>query len=149
MAELFIGPAILMGIIIGFYEAHLVHSDEGNIKGSMKHALHTIPVTMIFVFIAMNVDFIVTFLPNWAFFKASYFPHILRALIGIIAMAKIYGAGAIAGNVKGMHEKFAHVLIVAVLIVATPYIFELLVYPALSKVAIPSSLKWLISVGGK
>jgi hypothetical protein len=147
MAELFIGPAVLMGLLIGIYEAQLVHNDEGHIKGSMKHAMHTIPVTFIFVFIAMNVDYVVSLLPNYAFFKSAYFPHILRAVVGLVALGKIYGAGAIAGNVKGMHEKIGHVLIVVALIVATPYIFTI-VEPMLKNI-MPKSLSWLISVGGK
>lgn len=147
MGVLYIGPAILMGLAIGFYEAHLVHNDEGNIKGSMGHALHTIPVTMVFVFIAMNVDFIVALLPKVAFFKSAVFPHVLRALVGIVAMAKIYGAGAISGKIQGMHEKFGHVILVAALIVATPYLFEI-IKPMLENV-MPKSLKWLVSVGSK
>lgn len=147
MAELFIGPAILMGIVIGFYEAHLVHNDEGHIRGAFKHSIHTIPVTMALVFIAMNVDFIVTFLPAWAFFKSAAFPHVLRAAIGIFAMLKLHGVSAIAGNVKGMQEKWSHAFIVAALIVATPYLFQYIVYPAIKGV-MPKSLQWLISVGG-
>jgi hypothetical protein len=147
MVELFIGPAVLMGIVIGFYEAYLVHNDEGNIRGSMKHAIHTIPVTMILVFVAMNVDFVVTLLPNVAFFKSAMFPHILRAAVGIFAMLKLHGVSAIAGNVKGMQEKWMHSLVVAGLIVATPYIF-IMIEPALKNI-MPASLKFLVSVGGK
>jgi len=147
MTELFIGPAILMGIVIGFYEAHLVHNDEGHIRGAFKHSIHTIPVTMILVFIAMNVDYIVTFLPNVAFFKSAAFPHIVRAVVGIFAMLKLHGVSAIAGNVKGMQEKWTHAFVVAALIVATPYLF-LLIEPMLKNI-MPPSLKFLISVGGK
>jgi hypothetical protein len=95
----------------------------------------------------MNVDFVVHFLPNVAFFKSSVFPHVLRGIIGIFAMIKLHGVSAIAGNVKGMQEKWSHAFIVAALIVATPYLF-LMIEPALKNI-MPPSLKWLVSVGGK
>ncbi|MFA6088537.1 MAG: hypothetical protein WC755_01610 [Candidatus Woesearchaeota archaeon] len=140
-----VGPAIAMGIILGIYEAFLVHGDEGNIRGSWGHAIHTIPSTFIFVFLAMNVTFVLQFLPqNVAFFKSAAFPHVLRALIGIIAMIKLHAVSAIAPNVKGMAEKWSHSFIIAGLIVASPYLWELFI----AKMVPDNIMKFLV-FGGK
>ena len=138
------GPAIVMGVVLGLYEAFLVHGDEGNIRGSWGHAIHTIPTTFIFVFIAMNITFALQYLPKTAFFTSAAFPHVLRALIGIIAMVKLHAVSAIAPNVRGMAEKWSHSFIIAGLIVASPYAWELFI----AKLVPANVMKFLV-FGGK
>ena len=141
---LIVGPAIVMGIVLGLYEAFMVHGDEGNIRGSWSHAIHTIPTTMILVFIAMNVTFVVQFLPNVAFFKSDMFPHVLRAAVGLFAMVKLHAISAIAPNVRGMAEKWTHCIIIAALIVASPYLWDLVIAKL-----VPDNIMKFMVFGGK
>jgi len=82
--------AVVMGLVIGLLEVIFVHADERGL-GWLSHAIHALPVTIIFVFIA------------------------------IIAMIKIGGAAAITGKVG---EKKSHILIIGILVGASPYIWQ-------------------------
>ena len=135
------GPAVIMGALIGYYEAHLVHADEGNIKGAFSHAIHTVPTTVILVFLAMNVDFLLQFIPNIPVLTNV---HVIRAIIGIFAAIKLHTVSAIAKGVTGMQERWIHCFIVAGLIVASPYLWEMVI----EKIVPPSVMKFLV-FGGK
>ena len=111
-----IGPAIIMGILIGLIEVVFVHSDEAGM-GWFTHALHALPFTMAFVFISMNISFVLGLL-NLAITANWYVELGIRVLIGIIAMAKIASAAAIAGKVG---ERWYHTLIIGVIIILAPY----------------------------
>ncbi|MCF7866259.1 hypothetical protein K9L67_02970 [Candidatus Woesearchaeota archaeon] len=118
-AELIIGPSLALGIILGFVELVFLSKDEAGMHW-LKHGLHAIPAMLIFTFIAMNI--------SWALHIIGVADNFwidlgARALIGIIAMVKIKAAASITGK-GGVGESFIHTLIIGVLIIASPYIWE-------------------------
>ena len=123
MAEFLVLPAVYMGLVIGLYEMFLVHKDEVW-RGShwLKHGWHAVLVTMFFVFIAMNVDFIYGIIP-----ALVSVPEIaIRIIIGIIAAAKVHAAAAVLrSSALGptLGETWVHSLVVGALIAVSPYIW--------------------------
>ena len=113
--EIVILPALILGIIVGIVEIIFVHNDEPG--AWFKHALHAFPFAILFVFINMNVEWLLTtFNINLAF--NVFFIYLA---VGLIAFIKIQSAAAIAGKTG---EKVWHTLIIALLIIATPYIWQ-------------------------
>lgn len=121
-------PAIIMGLLIGLIETFFVHASEAGM-GWLGHAAHALPVTVIFVFISMNLTWFFALI-HLNIMMNFWIQLGIRVLIGIIAMVKIAGAAAIAGRVG---EKKIHVLIVGMLIIAAPYIWEYLLAGILGK----------------
>lgn len=119
MAELLIGASILMALILSIIELAFVHADESGMRW-LTHGLHTIPFMFIFTFIAMNI--------GWALSLIGMHENFLidlgaRVVIGIIAMIKIGAAASITGQ-GGVGEKKFHILIIGVLVMASPYIWQ-------------------------
>lgn len=112
-------PALLMGIIIGLVEVFFVHADEAGM-GWFMHALHALPFTMFFVFVSMNISFVLNLL-NLAITEVWYVDLGIRVVIGIIAMVKIAGAAAIVGRVG---EKWYHTIVIGILIIVAPYAWQ-------------------------
>jgi hypothetical protein len=117
-AQLLIGPAILMGIILAAIEIGFVHADEAGMHW-LTHALHAVPAMFIFTFIAMNI--------TWALSLIGVADNFwidlgARVVIGIIAMIKIGAAASITGR-GGVGEKPFHILAIGVLVMASPYIW--------------------------
>ena len=125
MAEFILLPAILMGIIISLVEIFFVHADEGAMGMTwITHALHAVPFTLLFVFISMNVSFVlglVGFTPE----GFSWIELAVRIVVTIVAMIKIAGAAAIAKGARGVGEKLPHTLIIGALIFGAPYAWEM------------------------
>ena len=117
---LVIVPVIVIGIILGLLEMIFVHHDEAGM-GWMKHGFHALPTMFIFIFIAMNVDFVLSLLGD-KMPAGEWLIISIRVLIGIIAAFKIKGAAAVAGRVG---ENWPHVLIIATLVVVAPFIWEM------------------------
>ena len=108
-------PALILGIIIGIIEIIFVHTDE---PGSwFRHAMHAFPFAIIFVFVNMNVEWIVTLFNINLPFNIIF----IYLIVGIIAFIKIQTAAAIAGRTG---ERIWHTLIIALLVVASPYIWQ-------------------------
>ena len=127
MAEFILLPAVYMGLVIGLYEMFLVHKDEA-FKGShwLKHGWHALLVTMFFVFLAMNVDFIFTMIPALAGIPVISNEIAIRVLIGLIAAAKVHGAAAViksSGLGPSIGETWFHSLVIGTLITISPYIW--------------------------
>lgn len=111
-------PALTYGGIVGLIEVFFVHSDEAGM-GWFKHALHALPFAMIFVFVNMNIQFVLN-----TFNLSLPFNEIFLYLgVALIALIKIQSAAAIAGRTG---EKFTHTLIIALLIFASPFVYEYL-----------------------
>jgi hypothetical protein len=119
MASFAIIPVLVIGLILGFIELIFVHKDEAGM-GWLKHGLHALPTMFIFIFISMNIDYVVTLI---GVTPATWMTIAIRALIGIIAAAKISAAAAVAGRVG---EKLPHTLIIAALVMVSPFIWEML-----------------------
>ena len=115
--QLVIFPALAVGIILSLIELIFVHADEKGL-GWLGHGLHAIPVMVVFIFISMNVNYALSLVG----FQSNFYAEIgVRVLVGLIAMAKIAGAAAIAGRVG---EKKFHVLIIGALVMLAPYLWE-------------------------
>ena len=118
LADIALVTVLVMGIILGIIELMFVHQDEAGM-GWLKHGIHALPTMLVFVFISMNISFVLG-LVGW---KESLWIDLgIRFVVGIIAMAKISAAAAVAGRVG---EKLPHTLIIGVLVMAAPYIWEL------------------------
>lgn len=117
---LIIGPALIMGAVIGFIELIFVHADEHGM-GWFMHGMHAIPATIIFVFTSMNITFVLNLL-NLGITSNMWVNMGVRVIVAIIAMVKIGAAAAIAGKVG---EKMIHTVAIGVLIFATPYAWDL------------------------
>ncbi len=114
-------PALVMGIIIGLVEIFFVHEDEVGM-GWFMHAMHALPFTMFFVFVSMNISFVLGLL-NLAITENFLVDLGIRVVIGIVAMIKIGSAAAIVGRIG---EKWYHTIIIGALIIAAPYAWDLL-----------------------
>ncbi|MGV8171579.1 MAG: hypothetical protein ACP5OA_02690 [Candidatus Woesearchaeota archaeon] len=111
-------PVLVIGIILGILELVFVHQDEAGM-GWLKHGLHAIPTMLIFIFIAMNVPWVEEKL---GLGDKLWLTILIRVLIGVVAAIKIKGAAAVAGRVG---ENWPHVLILATLVVVSPFIWEM------------------------
>tara|TARA_Y100000310_G_scaffold326112_1_gene390549 strand:- start:401 stop:790 length:390 start_codon:yes stop_codon:yes gene_type:complete len=111
-------PALVYGLFVSLVEIFFVHGDEAGM-GWLKHAAHAVPFAMLFVFVIMNVQFVLD-----TFSLSLPFNEIFLYLgIALIAFIKIQSAAAIAGKTG---EKFVHVLIIALLILAAPFVYQYL-----------------------
>lgn len=123
-ATLQLGGAVVMGLIIGLIELFFVHADERGL-GWLSHGLHALPVTIIFVFIAMNAPYVLGLIDlasnTWVVIG-------VQVIIAIIAMIKIGSAAAITGKVG---EKKSHILIIGILVGTSPYIWQYGLEPVL------------------
>ncbi len=113
---LLIMPSLVLGVIVGFIELIFVHSDEAGM-GWFKHGLHALPFAVLFVFVNMNIQFVLDFFNLNLPFNAIF----LHLGVGLIAFIKIQGAAAIAGRTG---ERIWHTLVIALLVVASPYIWQ-------------------------
>lgn len=111
-------PVLIIGVILGILELIFVHEDEAGM-GWLTHGLHAIPVMFVFLFIAMNLPLV----EGWLGLEDNMWVVIgVRVLIGIIAAFKIKAAAAVAGRVG---ENWPHVLIIATLVVVSPFLWEM------------------------
>jgi len=111
-------PALIIGLILAVIELVFVHQDEAGM-GWLKHGFHAIPTMLIFVFISMNCPLV----ESWLKISNSIWIVIgIRVLVGILAAAKISAAAAVAGRVG---EKLPHTLIIAALIIAAPFAWDM------------------------
>ncbi|MDP4012679.1 MAG: hypothetical protein Q8R00_03695 [Candidatus Nanoarchaeia archaeon] len=130
MAEFIFLPAVYIGLVIGLYEMFLVHKDEA-FRGShwLKHGWHALLVTMFFVFLAMNVDFIYSVIPGLETIPILSNILIIRIAIGLLAMVKVHAAAAViksSGLGPSIGETWAHSFVIAILITTSPYIWPFL-----------------------
>ena len=130
MAEFVFLPAIYMGLIIGLYEIFLVHKDEA-FKGShwLRHGWHAFLVTMFFIFIAMNVDFLFAMFSGLQDIPIVSNEIIIRISIGLIAAVKVHSAAAVirsSGLGPTIGETWFHSFLVGGLITTSPYIWPFL-----------------------
>lgn len=119
ITEFSLMPVLVLGIVLGFIELVFVHKDEAGM-GWLKHGLHAIPTMIIFLFISMNIGWVLGF---FGMAENLWLDIGIRVVVGIIAMAKISAAAAVAGKVG---EKLTHTIIIGVLVMAAPFIWEII-----------------------
>ena len=121
MAQFLIIPPIVFGLLLGLLELYFLSKDERGMHW-FQHGMHAMPVMFLFVFLSFNITWALSFIPGVADNFAIYLAA--RVGIGLIAMIKIKAAASITGK-GGVGESWAHVFIIAGLLVAGPYIWEL------------------------
>jgi len=123
-------PPIVAGIVIGIYEIILIHRDVTIPTHRFGHGLHAVVIAVIAAFAVFNVPFVFSMFPQLA--KIPFIGSVIgfRVLIGVIMMAKIHGVSAAlkgAGMAShGMRETWMHSLIVAALVIISPYAWPFL-----------------------
>lgn len=125
MASLIIGPALFLGVIIGLYEALVIHRDVQIRIHRAVHTVHAFVLSIFFVFCSMNAEFVASQLGNVPFLSI---PIVLQIAVGLIAAVKIHTvARAIpSGSVpKGAGETWFHSILIGGLIVAAPYVYAI------------------------
>ena len=130
-AALIIKPAIAFGLIIGAYEAILLHRDVSVPAHRFGHTLHALGFALLFTFITMNTEWFLSVVPAIASIPLLGNVHVLRVAVGLIAILKIHGAsaaiqGSSGGSSVGLAEKWSHSLVVGALIVGAPYLYPLI-----------------------
>lgn len=125
--ELIIKPAIAMGLVIGIIEMVWVMKDEVG-PGKFGHALHTLPLSLIFIFISMNSEWVIA---TFAFLQAIPLisnPLVFRIVLALVAGIKAYASSRLlrGTSVPGTHESIIHVILYMGLIVGAPYIWTYL-----------------------
>lgn len=126
-----IKPAIFIGLVLAVYEIWLVHIDEHSFRGWFGHALHAVPIIIIFTFISMNLHYVLSALNiGLPFGRAGEMTArvVLAVIVAVQVVAKsaLFGGVRGAGRMRGTHETAIHGLIVGILIAASPYIWLLL-----------------------
>ena len=87
----------------------------------LSHGLHALPVMALFVFLSMNVSFVLDILPiNIA--RGGMVDLGIRIVIGLLAAIKTGAAAALVPHTSVGESKF-HLLIIGALVVAAPYIW--------------------------
>lgn len=114
---LLIGPAILMGMLIGIVELFFLARDEPGMW--LSHGLHALPVTVLFVFASMNVSFVLGLIP----LGITETPAVdigVRIAIALLAAIKTGAAGALVPHTMVGESKF-HLILIGGLVFAAPY----------------------------
>ncbi len=129
MAQMIILPAVAMGLIIGIYEALVVHRDVTVPTHRMGHAAHALILSVVFVFVSMNAEFVyssITALKSVPLIGNVIF---FRIAVGLIAAIKIHATSlAIKGTVgstRGMGETWIHSILIGGLVAGSPYLYPL------------------------
>lgn len=139
LAEFIIGPAIALGLIIGAYEALVIHRDVKVPTHRFSHMIHALILSIAFVFAAMNTEWVLNMIPALQAIPVLGTVLGARIAIGLIAAIKIHGVSQAvkgAGGGPGLGETWFHSVLVGALITAAPY-----AYPVLEPM-IPSWLKF-------
>lgn len=130
MAEIVILPSIAMGLIIGIYEALVVHRDVTVPTHRMSHAMHALILSVVFVFASMNAEFVYSVIPQIS--KIPLLGNVIffRVAVGLIAAIKIHAASlaiksTVGGAGRGMGETWLHSFLVGILVAVAPYLYPL------------------------
>ncbi|MBS3171083.1 hypothetical protein J4449_00560 [Candidatus Woesearchaeota archaeon] len=125
MADVLILPAIYMGLVLGLYEFFAIHKDLA-FRGShfLKHFWHSLLVTMLFIFVLMNMNFVFESIPALSTIPFLGNEIVVRVIIGLITILKVHGSGVVArgaGRMGSIGETWVHALIITALIQAAPF----------------------------
>jgi len=114
-------PPLIFGVLLGLIELYFLSVDEHGMHW-LQHGLHTMPIMFILTFVSFNVAWalnLVGLAGNFIIYLGA------RIAIGLIAMIKIKVAASITGK-GGVGESWLHVIIIVVLLIIGPYIWEYL-----------------------
>ncbi len=134
-----IGPSLALGIIIGAYEAIIIHRDVSVPTHRFGHMIHAFILSIIFVFCSMNAQFVLDLIPALASIPILGTAIGLQIAVGLIAAIKIHGVSRAikSGSVSaGLGETWFHSILVGALVIAAPY-----AYPVIEPI-LPSWIKF-------
>lgn len=117
---LIIGPSIALGVIIGAYEAIIIHRDVTVPTHRFGHMIHAFLLAILFVFCTMNTEFVLGLV------GLDILPIFVQAGIGLIAAIKIHGVSRAiksGGGGAGLGETWFHSILIGALIIAAPYVY--------------------------
>jgi hypothetical protein len=127
LADFILIPAIFCGLIIGIYEAILVHRDVSIPTHRFGHMTHALVIAVIATFINFNVPFTLSLLPFLESIPVVGSVIGIRILVGLIMLIKVHGVSAAlkGGGMAsaGMKETWTHSLLIAALTIIAPYIW--------------------------
>ena len=114
--------AVIWGAIIGIIDIAFMISDlSGDAKSTIAHGLSSMIYVIALTFAALNIEFIVglglpSFLSNQI---------IMLVLLGLLAVIVVHAKSAVFSRARGpgTHERWAHSLVIGILVAATPYIW--------------------------
>jgi len=114
--------ALIWGAIIGIIDIAFMVSDlSGDAKSTVAHGLSSMIYIIALTFAALNIEFIVglglpSFLSNQI---------IMLVLLGLLAVIVVHAKSAVFSRARGpgTHERWAHSLVIGILVAATPYIW--------------------------
>jgi len=114
--------AIIWGAIIGIIDIAFMISDlSGDAKSTIAHGLSSMIYIIALTFAALNIEFIVGLgLPSILSNQM-----IMLVLLGLIAVIVVHAKSAVFSRARGpgTHERWAHSLVIGILVAATPYIW--------------------------
>lgn len=134
-----IGPSLALGIIIGAYEAIIIHRDVSVPTHRFGHMAHAFILSILFVFCSMNAQYVLDLIPALASIPILGTAIGLQIAVGIIAAIKIHGVSRAikSGSAgTGLGETWFHSVLIGALIVAAPY-----AYPVIEPI-LPSWIKF-------
>ena len=90
MVELVLGPSLALGLLLGIYEAVVIHRDVLIFKHRFAHTVHAFLLSVFFVFCTMNMTNLFKLVPSLS--QIPYVGTVLgfQIMIGIIAAMKIH-----------------------------------------------------------
>ncbi len=123
---LIIGPSLALGVIIGAYEAIIIHRDVTVPAHRFGHMMHALLLSILFVFCTMNAQFVLDLIPALQNIPILGTVIGLQIAVGLIAVIKIHGVSravktGIAG--AGLGETWFHSILIGALVVAAPYAY--------------------------
>lgn len=126
---LIIGPALLLGAVIGAYEFLIIQRDVQVAAQRFGHGIHAFLLSIAFVFAAMNVEFVLDLLPFLQNIPLIGTALGAQVLVGLIAALKIHAVSraTVRQATRGRTaETWFHSFLVGALIAASPYAYHLI-----------------------
>ena len=131
MAEaLMFGPPLALGLIIGIYEALIIHRDVTVATHRFGHTIHALVLSLVFTIAAMNAGFVLNIIPALKGIPILGTELGLVIAIGLIAAVKVHGVSRVTktnvGTTAGLAETWFHSILIGALIAAAPYVYPLI-----------------------
>ncbi len=121
-----LGPSLALGLIIGAYEAIVIHRDVTVATHRFGHTIHAFLLSILFVFCTMNAQFVLDLIPALQAIPLLGTALGLQIAIGLVAAIKIHGVSrAIKSGMggAGLGETWFHSVLIGALIIAAPYAY--------------------------
>ncbi|MBW3019335.1 hypothetical protein KY329_04080 [Candidatus Woesearchaeota archaeon] len=130
MAEaLMFGPPLALGIIIGAYEAIIIHRDVTIPAHRFGHMVQALLLSIAFTFAAMNTKFVLSIVPQLQSIPILGTAIGLNIALGLLAAIKIHAISRVVktstATAAGLGETWFHSILIGGLIAAAPYLYPI------------------------